>query len=88
MKYEGPLPEESLPSGHETLTPQELSEIATSMFEREEHYENFGCQEPTAEDMHPDEWAAYCGARAQTKDMEVDRLKSDVIQDRNDLNSK
>lgn len=37
MKHEGPLPGEALPVGENSLTPEELSRVATFMFEHKEN---------------------------------------------------
>lgn len=74
--------EEALPNGVEQLSPEEIGELLDAILEREKREEElansfaegvFGTGLAGEEDMHPDEWDAYCNARGQMREMYLDQ---------------
>ncbi len=57
MKHEGPLPEEALPVGEESLTAEELDRVATFMFDYAQKRRERG-GEPKQANYTLDQWAA------------------------------
>lgn len=62
MSYEGPLPDEALPIGEDTLLPDELARVAEVMFRGGELADEAGLERITEADVSPPEWAAIQGA--------------------------
>ncbi len=87
MRHEGPLPDEALPPGEDTLSPEELDKVASFMFMMEEQDLRDFPDRITMTSVTSEEWDCLNAAKFRLQINLFNALKRNMIKRRNNLDN-